>query len=248
MGGVPAARLWELLFVLMLACSGPHAHADTPCTIPATLALHNIELPAAKQQVAGDHRLTVLTFGGVHTAGENAEAERATYPARLSAELGTALPEITVRVVNETPPGKTSADVPAVLPGLIAKTGARLVIWGPGARDEAARLRLDLFTNAVNAGIEAVRHAGADLVLLDTTFVPSPARMALIDGYRQVLISMAAAQHVPLLRRNDLMRQWSEDGTLNLTAQDAPERELVARRLFACVAHGLAIPIAEAVR
>ena len=184
----------------------------------------------------------------MHTAGENAEAQRATYSARLSAELGAALPDVTVTVVNEAPPGKTSADVPDLLPELIAKTGARLVIWGPGARDEAARLRLDVFTNAVKAGIEAVRNAGADLVLLDMTFVPSPARMTLIEGYRQVLISTAASRNVPLLRRNDLMRQWSEDGTLNLTARDAPERELVARRLFACVARGLATPIAEAVR
>jgi hypothetical protein len=238
-------------FVLTLILSpltGFRAWGDTPCPIPDSLVLRDISLPAAKHQVATDNKLVVLTFGGVQKAGEDAEAQRATYPARLEAELRTALPGTSVTVVNEVPPGKTSADVPPVLPDLIAKLGASLVIWGPGGRDEAERLNLDVFTEAVKTGIDAVRGAGVDLVLLDTTFVPSPARMAQIEGYRQKLMSLAKANHVPLVRRHDLMRQWSEDGTLDLTASDTAARELVARRLFSCVAQGLAAPIAAAVR
>jgi hypothetical protein len=44
------------------------------------------------------------------------------------------------------------------------------------------------------------------------------------------------------------MRTWSEEGSLNLAARDQSEREQVVRRLFACVAQGLATPIAAAVR
>jgi hypothetical protein len=212
------------------------------------MALHDIALPAAKQEVAADRRLVVLTFGGVHAAGADGESQGTTYPARLEAELRTALPGIDVTVTNEPPPGKNSADVPALLPALIAKTGAKLVIWGPGGRDVATRLDLGAFLTAVKAGIDATRHAGADLILLDTTFIPSPPRMALIEAYRDRLRSAAAADPVPLLHRHDLMRRWSEDGTLNLAARDPAERDLVARHLFACVAKSLAAPIAAAVR
>jgi hypothetical protein len=72
--------------------------------------------------------------------------------------------------------------------------------------------------------------------------------MAMIEAYRATLRSAASAANVPLLRRDDLMRQWSEEGTLNLAARDPAERDLVARHLFACVAHSLAGPIAAAVR
>jgi hypothetical protein len=212
------------------------------------MALHNISLPAARQQVAADQRLNVLTFGGVRLAGTDAEVKGATFPARLQATLSAALPAIQVTVANEAPPGKTAADVPAALPGLIAKTGARLVIWGPGGRDVAARLNLDVFLAAVNGGIKAARLGGADLILLDTTYVPSPARMVLIEPYRDRLLEAAAANHVPVLRRHGLMRFWGEDGTLNLAARDPVERELVARHLFSCVAQGLAGAIAAAVR
>ena len=224
------------------------AWAEAPCPVPDDLALRNISLPNAKKEVATDQRLVVLTFGGVHDLDANAEAQSATYPARLQAELSAALPHVEVKVANEMPPGKDSSDVPPVLPALIAKTGARVVIWGPGGRDVATRLDMGAFSNAVKEGIIAAHEAGADLILLDTTFVPSPTRMAMIEAYREKLRSAAAAANVPLLRRDDLMRQWSEEGTLNLAARDPAERDLVARHLFACVAHSLAGPIAAAVR
>jgi acyl-CoA thioesterase I len=243
-----------MLLTLMIAAHAVHpaligpAWAEAPCPVPDDLALHSISLPNAKKEVAADQRLVVLTFGGVHDLDANAEAQGATYPARLQTELSAALPHVAVRVANETPPGKDSADVPPVLPALIAKTGARVVIWGPGGRDVATRLDMGAFLNAVKGGIDAAREAGADLILLDTTFVPSPARMAMIEAYREKLRLAATAANVPLLRRDDLMRQWSEEGTLNLAARDPAERDLVARHLFACVAHSLAGPIAAAVR
>lgn len=238
------AACFSAILILALA----RAWAETPCAIPEGLALHDISLPAAKQAVAGDQRLVVLTFGGVHPAGVDAETRGTTYPARLEAALAADLPQVKVEVANEAPPGKTSADVPPVLADLIAKTGARLVIWGPGGRDVMARLDPVAFLAAVRAGIDAARHAGADLILLDTTFVPSPSRMAAIQVYREELLSVAAANNVPVLKRHDMMRRWSEDGTLNLAARDPAERELVVRHMFACVAQGLAAPIAAAVK
>jgi len=239
---------WMLFSMILVAFAAPRVWADTPCPIPDAMALHDISLPAARQEVATEQRLIVLTFGGVRPAGADAVGKGATWPARLQAALSAALPETQVTVANEAAPGKTSADVPAALPGLLAKTGARLVIWGPGGRDVAARLDLGAFQAAVNGGIEAVRHGGADLILLDTTFVPSPARMVQIEPFRNRLLEAAAANNVPVLRRHGLMRLWDEDGTLNLGARDPAERETVVRHLFACVAQGLAGAIAAAVR
>lgn len=246
--GAPA-RVLVLIAVLTIGAPFLPAQAEeTPCPIPDGLALRDVSLPAVKKAVEADEPLVVLTFGGVHPAGADADAQGATFPARLSADLMAALPHVKVSVENQPPPGQTSADVPALLPGLIAKTGARLVIWGPGTRDVAAHLDLNAFIAALSGGIEAVRRAGADLILLDTTFLPAPGRMAMVERYRQALLDAANANHVPLLRRHDLMRRWSEDGTLNMAAREPEEREAVARRLFSCVAQALARPIAAAAR
>jgi hypothetical protein len=245
-----ARTVWAgvLFSLILVAFAAPRVWAETSCPIPDAMTLHDISLPAARHEVATEQRLTVLTFGGVRLAGADAATKGATYPARLQATLSAALPEVQVTVANEPPPGRTSADVPAALPGLLAKTGARLVIWGPGGRDVAARLDLEMFRAAVNDGIDAARHGGADLILLDTTFVPSPSRMVLIEPYRDRLLEAAIQNHVPVLRRHGLMRLWGQDGTLNLGARDPAEREMVVRHLFACVAQGLAGAIATAVR
>jgi hypothetical protein len=244
-----AHKIYLLAAVLRtLILLAPAAWAEAPCEIPDDLALHDISLPAAKREVAADQRLIVLTFGGVQRAGAEAETSGATYPARLEAALRAALPNIQVTVANRPPPGKTALDLPAVIGDLIEQTGARLVIWGPGGRDVMQHVSLDDFAEAVQDGIDAVRDAEADLILLDTTFVPSPARMALIEDYRQRLLAAAAENDVPLLRRHALMRLWSGDGTLNLGARDQTERETVVRHLYSCVAKALAVPIAAAVK
>jgi acyl-CoA thioesterase I len=254
---LPARSRWAhnvqvlgLVLCCLIAVAPPdhRAWAEAPCHIPDDVALHDIALPAAKHEVATNQHLIVLTFGGVQPAGAEAEISGTTWPARLGTALRTALPQIQIDVRNEPPPGKTSADMPAVLAEMIAKTGARLVIWGPGGRDVAEGVGLDAFLKAVQEGIDAVRGAHADLILLDTTFVPSPARMAKIEGYRQILLSAAAEKNVPLLRRHAMMRVWSEDGTLNLAARDQTEREQVVRHLFSCVSQALAPPIAAAVK
>lgn len=222
--------------------------AGPACPIPDHLALHDLSLPAARTAVRSSHRLVILTLGGAHTAGTDAGSRGATYPARLEAALAEALPGIQVSVVNEGLARNTAADIPPGLTGLIEKTGARLVIWGPGGRNLALRLDANEYQRAILAGIEASRRAGADLILLDTTYLPSPTRMALIEPYRDRLRRAAAAQHLPLLPRHDLMLAWSKDGTLNLEARDPAEQRAVAQTLFGCIAASLARPIAAAVR
>jgi acyl-CoA thioesterase I len=249
---VPAgARLpdWRglLMFALILVAS-QHVRAETRCPIPDGLALKNISLPAAKQAVMSGHRLVVLILGGAHTAGDAAGDQAASYPGQLESELREALPEVEVSVKSEAFPGSTAADIPPKLPALLEKTGANLVIWGPGGRDIALRLDQDEFLSAVTSGIEASRGGGADLILLDMIYLPAPTRMAMIEPYRERLRLAAATEHVPLLRRYALMQRWSEDKTLNLQARDPAEQESVARRLYSCMAQSLALPIAAAVR
>ena len=220
----------------MASCSGvvATARAQAPCAIPNDLALRDLRLPAAREAMARDKKLIVLTLGGAHTAGDDAGGKNATYPAQLEAQLASAFPEARISVLNEAVPNHTALDMAPRLPGLIEKTGAHLVVWAPGGRDVALRLDLAEFRDAIAAGIEASRRGGADLILIDPTFVPSPTRMALIGPYRERLRAVATAAHIPLLPRHDMMLRWSKDGTLNLDAREPAEQIRVARKLFAC--------------
>lgn len=243
---MPDRRALALLLALALAPF--QAFAEPACSVPPDLALAPATLPIARRAVAETHRLTVLTFGGAHTAGTEAGDTAATYPARLEAALKAALPKVTVSVRNAGVPGSTAADVPPMLSDLIEKFGANLVIWGPGGRDVALRLDIREFRAAIADGIESARHGGADLILMDTVYIPSPTRMAMMEPYRARIREEAAANKVPFLPRHALMRHWIETGALDLDARDPAARQAVARRLFSCVADSLAGPIVAALR
>jgi lysophospholipase L1-like esterase len=236
------------LAALAALATPARAIAEPACPIPPDLALSAISLPTARRAVTESHRLSVLTFGGDHTAGTEAGEQSATYPARLEAALKAALPNVAVTVRNAGVPGSTAADIPPMLPDLIDKFSANLVIWGPGGRDVALRLDVKEFRAAIMQGIQATRHGGADLILMDTTYVPSPTRMAMMEPYRARIRESATAAKVPLLARHELMRHWIESGTLDLDARDQAARQAVARRLYACVAESLAGPIIQALR
>lgn len=243
--------VWTLLLLAGAAPSSAiilPAQAEPACPVPEDLALRGLSLPAARHALAADHRLTVLTLGGMQTAGTEAGDRSATYPARLEADLGAALPGVRVSVVNEALPNNATADIPPRIPEWLAASGARLVIWAPGNGEVALRSDPAVFRATIQAGIDAVRAGGVQLILLDAPFVPAPEHMARIEPYRRQIVAAAADNQVPLLPRHDLMRRWNEDRTLNLAARDEAERLTVVRRLFACLARSLAAPIAAAVR
>lgn len=217
------------------------------CAVPEALALRDLSLPAAKE-AAAHGSVVILTLGGAHTAGAAAGDQSATYPARLEAALRAALPGLDVTVVNQALPGKIASDLPSLLPGWLTETRARLVIWGPGGGDLARRTDPTSFMEAVGAGIDAIRAAGADLILLEPPYFPSPDRLTRIEPYRIRVIRAAAAHQIALLPRQGLMHLWAGDGTLDLTVRDPEARKREARTLFACVAGSLAGPIAEALR
>jgi len=230
-----------------LAAASP-VLADEPCPMPEALRLHDIRLPASRAAWVQQHRLVILTLGGALTAGKFMNDPAATYPARLQAELRAELGAESITVINMAKPGNTAADISPSLPDVLVQTGANLVIWGPGGRDVALRLDQREFQRAVDDGIVATRGAGADLLLMDMTYLPSPTRMALVAPYRDRLRRSAEENHVPFLPRHDLMHLWADDRTLDLDARTDADRAQVARRLLSCMAQSLAAPIAAAVR
>ena len=254
--GPRRTRFWRIspwrsalgLATLLTFAAPLPVQAEPSCAVPEAMALRGLTLPATRAIATSGKPLTILTLGGTQTAGTEAGDQSATWPARLEAALAAALPNATVSVVNEALPGSTAADISPRIAGLLTKTGARLVIWASGGRDAAQRSDPDSFRASLQTGIDAIRDGGADLILIDAPFVPAPERMARIEPYRQKLLRAAADNQIPLFRRHDLMRGWSENKTLNLAARGDTERQAVARHLFACVARGLAAPIVEALR
>lgn len=233
-------------FTLLLA--GLPALAEEPaCPVPDDLALHGMSLPAAKASVAAGH-LVILTTGGAASAGQAAHGAEFTYPSRLAEHLRAALPKVDINVVSRAAPRRSAAMTAAHLDADLAETHARLVIWGPGAIEAGSGLDIDSLAAEIVDGIGKIRHAGADLILMDLQYAPSIARVVNLPPYREAVQRVGAANDVPVLDRYELMRRWSQDGVLDFDVTDSAARVKVARRLFDCLAVVMADGIVEAVR
>jgi lysophospholipase L1-like esterase len=250
--------------VLALLCGGnalAAAPQDTPpaaaplsevverrCPVPEALTLHDLSLPNVQAAVVKTGKLVVLTLGGSGTEGSVAGSPDATYPARLQTALQAALPGVAVQVVNRGAVGHGAAWVLKEMPEAIRLSGANLVIWASGATDAARGTDLDGYIATLQAGIDEIRQAGADVILMDLPYAPSIARILNTAPYRDAVYGTALSNSVPVLRRYDLMQQWNDDNVMNIDATDPLERRSVAQHLFKCIAAILTPAIAEAAR
>ena len=106
----------------------------------------------------------------------------------------------------------------------------------------------DDLAETLQTGIERIRAAGADVILVTLQYAPSIARIVDLELYRDAIRRVGEANEVPVLDRYGMMRAWSASGLLDLDATEPEARVQVARALFDCLAAALADPIAAALR
>ena len=235
--------------LLCVAALAQPARAEPPaCPIPDELAIGDMALPNSRAGIAADRKLVVLAVGGSSTVGAAAGGPAFTLPARLQDRLAAALPGIGISVVNRGMAGASTRMVAAGLADAIRATGARLVVWGVGGVDAASREDPASFTESLQAGIEAARASGADILLMDPQYGPSIARILDLTPYRDAVQGVADAAGIARLRRYELMREWSEEGVLDLDASTGSDRVAVARHLYDCLATVLADAVVEGLR
>jgi acyl-CoA thioesterase-1 len=248
----PRGRNVLLMLALLLAAPAPvQAQADAPqpaCKLPGDLALTGMDLPAVRTDVHSEHRLTILAVGGASTAGAAVGGGAFAYPARLEAHLQTLLPGVAVTVINRgrvAGRGRTRADL---LASDLTEVKPDLVIWAPGGRDAGVSEAPDVFAQSLEDGLGQIGAAGADTIFIDLQYAPSIALVIDLDQYNNAIADVANAHDIPVLRRSELMRRWSEDGSFDLDHTPPANWVAVERHLFDCLSAGLAAGIAKATK
>ncbi len=224
------------------------AHSQPACPIPDDLALSGITLPHARAAVLARKRLVILAAGGVATAGMMARGDAYTYPARLATRLTHMLPGVSVQVANRGVIGTSPLSRAARLGEDLSEIHPDLVIWAPGSTEAGQSDDPDRFAASLLEGVDLVQGAGADVMLIDLQYAPSIARVVNLVPYNQAIAGVASSREVPLLRRSELMRLWAEQDVVNLDDAPPDQRVVIIRRLFECLADGLATGIESAVK
>ncbi len=241
-----AALLAPLLAVVFGLVARPAPAQSVVCPVPDEYSLPDLDLPAVKRAAEG-HHLAILVTGGGASAGAAVHGAAYTYSARLQARLAADLPDVSIVVTSRAIAHGTAHATVAALGADLAAAHPNLVIWGVGGSEAGAGDDIDAFIDDLQTGVATVRDAGADLILMDLQYAPSLLRVVNLAPYREAVLRLGETAGVPVLDRYELMRGWSDDGSLNLDATEPQERIQVARALFDCLAKALDEAIVRAI-
>jgi lysophospholipase L1-like esterase len=199
-------------------------------------------------RVAQKETITVVAFGSSSTEGVGASNTRATYPARLEAELKQHFPGIPVRVVNRGVSGEDVSEMLKRFDRDIMKVKPDLVIWQLGTN---AILRDDGITPEqplIMEGLRRLKKANADIVMMDPQFAPKVLRDPDAIPMVEMMTKIAKESNIPLFHRFELMRHWRDDLEMPYEKFLSPDLLHMNDFSYGCTARYLAAAIADDVK
>ncbi len=262
---------------LAIVLCGGQGYAATPDSCVSTPDIAGVPAPlgrVAKALVPGQ-TLNVLAVGSATLFGPDAalsngtvtsqalgagpsgaanpmiftqEASERSFPRQMAKLLKASVPGSDVRIVVRGGRGLLATDMLAILKKELAAAHYQMVIWQTGTVEAVRNLPPGEFGQILSDGAEAVLGADADLVLVDPQFSRFLQTNANLDPYAQAMLQVASMPGVALFRRFDLMRNWANEGQLDLERTGRGDRRHVIETLHACLGRYLARFVLDSAR
>jgi hypothetical protein len=190
--------------------------------------------------LGGGREVVIAALGGASTVGRAAGGPGLAWPARLAAALAGRLPSARVKVVNLAVAGQTAKGAADRLDRDVLPLKPTLVIWETGTMEAVHGSDVDEFRETVQAGIDKLRAAGAEVVLMNMQFSRETDAVIHFGPYLIAMRQLADANDVPAFRRRGIMRHWAESGLLDLGVRDGEKRRQLAAKLYDCIGRAMA--------
>ena len=179
----------------------------------------------------------IVAFGSSSTQGVGASAPAFAYPAqveRLFDEAFHARPSVTV--TNRGVGGEDIDDMMRRLGPDVLSAKPNLVIWQVGSNDPLRGVPLEHFKKLLRAGVTALRTSGAEVMLMEPQWCPALATADASGQFVEAVRAVGAEQHVDVVRRTELMRQWLAEGLVTERALVGPDGLHMTDRGYALLA------------
>jgi len=201
-----------LAAMLLVTCVTTQARASSESACPDEPVMPPLSLPHLKDALERDEPIVIVALGSSSTSGSMASDANHAYPAVLQKALSHVLPEAHIAVINRGIAGQDATEEVARLDSDVIAIKPQLVIWQVGANSALRDADPSLFRHVVVAGVNKLRNAHADVVLMDNQRAPrilNAPRHLVID---QALADIAAETGASLFPRSTLMDAWRRDG------------------------------------
>ncbi len=235
-----------MIFIIALlatiALTDGAALAAEECEVPPSLISSESDLARVMNEIKDQHRLDITVVGTGSSALPG--LARFAYPARLEDVLRRQLPGNDIKVTAHVQSRRTTADMAAGLKKILADDKPALVIWQAGTFDAVSGIEPDEFRASLDAGIETINAAGADVDLMNMQYSPRTESMLNVSAYADVMRWVAQQRGALLFDRLAIMRYWNDEGTFDLYV--ATKSYDMARSVHDCIGRALASQIINA--
>ena len=131
----------------------------------------------------------------------------------------------------------------AKLPRIISESAPALVIWQTGTADAIRGVDPDEFRASLDDGIDKLRDADTDVVLMNMQYSPRIEAMLAVTAYADAMQIMAVKREAVLFDRFTIMKRWNESGVFDL---NGPTRTTsIAEKVHSCLGRLLADAVVE---
>ena len=195
-----------------------------PCSGPKSGTYLEGSLPHIGRKLAANQPVTIVAFGSSSTVGFGVTSPVFTYPNRLADQLRRKFPKADITVLNRGVGGEDTPEMMKRLQAAVLDARPDLVIWQFGTNAVIRGDNPALTEQLVTEGIEKMRAAGADVVMIDPQYVPAVASKP--DSANRMVALMkriAHLEHVGLFPRFAVMKSWYDTQSAsyaNFTYQD----------------------------
>ena len=218
------------------------------CAAPVDLVQDEPRWPLLAKRFHDGAPVTIVVIGGASTAGSAAGDESRSYPHRLEEALRRAHPGALITVVNQGVPRQTAEEMVARFPRDVFANNPDLVIWETGTVDAVRGIDIEEFTEALGAGIDAVRQHKAELMLVDAQYNPETSSIINFSPYLDALHRAADLDGIYVFRRYDMMRYWSDAGSFDFVARSRARQVALAGEIYRCLGERMADAVNYAAR
>jgi lysophospholipase L1-like esterase len=213
---------------------------EQECPVPERFYAFEPPLTKTAKALAGGREVVIAALGGASTVGLAAGGPNLAWPARMSSVLAGKFPSARIKVVNLAVARQTAKAASERLSRDVLPLKPTLVIWETGTMEAVRGTDVDEFRETLQAGVDEVRAAGAEVVLMNMQFSRETDAMIHFEPYLIAMRELANANDVPLFRRRGIMRYWAESDSLDLRARDGEKRRQVAAKLYGCIGRAMA--------
>ena len=220
--------------------------APVTCTAPTDLARFERPLIHTMRRLANGQPLTIVAIGSSSTAGAGASSPDTTYPSRLAVELRTRFPGREITVLNRGVNGEETNNMMTRFAGDVLAAHPQLVLWQIGTNSVLRDHPLNPHAVQLHDGIEQLKGAGADVVLIDPQFAPAVLAKSETPGMVEQIALASKREDVDLFRRFAVMRDWHDVQHLSFGTFVSPDQLHMNDWSYACLAKLLGGAIAEA--